>query len=119
MARYVVDPERSTVDAVTRPMLDRRSVPVVTAVAGTVEVDGDLPSGTITVTFDGTPPSVAEIDLDGTRPELAPDLEPGVVEGALVLRGRASRPAGAFGLTGPPLLNPTIQLSWRLVLAPA
>ncbi len=119
MARYVVDPVRSSMTATTRPMLDRRSVPVVTAVTGTIDVVDDVPSGTITVTLGSEPPTVAEIDLAGTGPELAPDLEPGMVDGGLVLRGRASRSAGAFGMTGPPLLNPTIQLSWRLVLAPA
>ena len=66
----------------------------------------------------GSPPVSADIDLDGTAAELAPDLEPGVPDGTLVLRGRTTRPAGAFGLAGPPLLNPTIQISWRLVLAP-
>jgi hypothetical protein len=119
MTRYLVDPVRSSMTATTRPMLDRTAIPVVTTVAGTVDVVDDVPSGTITVTVAGEPPTVTEIDLAGTRPELAADLEPGVVDGALVLRGRTTRPAGAFGLTGPPLLNPTIQLSWRLVLAPA
>ena len=118
MATYVVDPERSSLTATTRPMLDRRSVPVATGVTGVVDVVDGVPTGTITVTLEGKSPTVAEIDLVGTSPELTTDLEPGVIEGALVLRGRASRPAGAFGVTGPPLINPTIQLSWRLVLAP-
>jgi hypothetical protein len=119
MARYLVDPERSSTTATTRPMLDRRTVPVVTSVAGTITVIDDVPSGTIAVTIAGEPPTVVEIDVADSRPELSVDLEPGVVDGTLVLRGRTSRPAGAFGLTGPPLLNPTIQLSWRLVLTPA
>jgi hypothetical protein len=122
MATYVVDSVRSEVSAVTRPMLGDRSGPWILDVSGTVEVVDDQPSGTIALSFTGDqvtdPTTAAQIDLAGTGPELAPDLEPGVPEGALVLRGRTSRPAGTFGLAGPPLLNPTVQLRWRLVLVP-
>jgi len=118
MARYVVDPDRSTVSAVTRPTLGDGPGPAVVAVAGTVEVVGDRPSGSITVTLAGDPPAMAEIDLAGTRAELSADLDPSSPDDALVLQGRTSRAAGAFGLAGPPLLNPTVLLRWRLVLAP-
>ena len=123
MATYFVDPARSEVTAVTRPMLGDRSGPWTLDVTGTVEVVDDQPSGKIALSFTGDEVrdqrAATEIDLAGTGPELGPDLEPGVPEGALVLRGRTSRPAGLFGLAGPPLINPTVQLRWRLVLVPA
>ncbi|MGZ4684096.1 MAG: hypothetical protein ACXWBN_17380 [Acidimicrobiales bacterium] len=119
MTRYVVDPELSSVTTTARPAVGGPGTPVALSVTGTVDILDDVPSGTITVTFDGETPSVAEFDLAGTRTESAPGHEQGPSDGAFVLRGRTSRPAGAFGLTGPPLLNPTILISWRLVLAPA
>jgi len=119
MTRYVVDPDRSSVSAVARPSLGPGPGATVVAVSGTVDVVADRPSGSITVTLAGDPPARAEIDLADTRAELTADLDPSSPDDALVLRGRTSRAAGAFGLAGPPLLNPTIQISWRLVLAPA
>lgn len=119
MTRYVVDPDRSTVSAVARPSLGDGPGATVVAVSGTVEVVAGLPSGSITVTLAGNPPVTAEIDLSDTRADVSADLDPSSPDDALVLRGRTSRAAGAFGLAGPPLLNPTILISWRLVLAPA
>src|SRR3954447_6249946 len=119
MTRYVVDPDRSMVNAVARPSLGDGPGATVLSVAGTVDVVADRPSGSITVTLAGDPPVTTEIDLAGTRAELSTDLDPSGPGDTLVLRGRTSRAAGAFGMAGPPLLNPTILLSWRLVLAPA
>jgi hypothetical protein len=110
VAAYRVDPDRSSVTAVLRPTADR---PLAATIRGTVEVDDRAPS-----TLDGTvhlaltdPPGEVALDVSSTRPEL--DRGP---DGELLLRGSATRPAGAFGLTGPPLLNPTVVLRWRAVL---
>jgi hypothetical protein len=119
MTRYVVDPDRSTVSAVARPSLGDGPGATVVAVSGTVDVADDRASGSITVTLAGDPPPTADIDLAGTRAELSADLDPSSPDGSLVLQGRTSRAAGAFGFAGPPLLNPTVLLRWRLVLAPA
>lgn len=115
--RFRIDPVRSTVTAVVRPMLDGRG-PLEATIAGVVEVsepDGDHPS-----------PVVGEIHIrlvDGST-ELAlraADTSPEVEvdhDGLTILRGSADRPAGVVGLTGPPLLNPTVVLRWRAVLEP-
>jgi hypothetical protein len=114
VARYVVDPVRSTVSAITRPALGGGPGPAVASVTGRVDVVGNEPAGSITVTLEGPPAATARIDLEDTTPEVTPGAD-----GTLVLQGGTSRPAGAFGLIGPPLLNPTVLLRWRLVLAPA
>lgn len=112
VARYRVDPDRSTVTAVARPALEGRNGTTVAEVTGIVDVGDDgSTSGSITVTLAGDPPARAEIPLAGTGSELATGHD-----GDLVLHGRTSRPAGAFGRAGPPLLNPTLLLRWRLVL---
>lgn len=116
VTRYLVDPARSTVSAVVRPVLGDDTGPPVTAVSGTIDVDGDRPSGTITVTFDGrgSNRTALDLDLEDTQAELTTDTD-----GMLVLHGRTSRPAGVLGLTGPPMLNLTVLMRWRLVLVPA
>lgn len=114
VARYRVDLDRSTVTAVARPALDGRPGPTVGAVTGTVDVadDGSV-SGAITIALEGDQPATAVIPLAGSGAELSTGPD-----GELVLHGRTSRPAGAFGLAGPPLLNPTLLLRWRLALLP-
>ena len=113
MARYQIDSDRSTVSAVARPALGHDPGPSVASVAGTVEVVDDHATGSIIITLEGHPAPCAEIDLGNTRAEVATDAD-----GGLVLRGRTSCPAGVFGLTGPPMLNPTVLLRWILVLTP-
>ena len=115
MASFTIDSDRSSVTAVTRPRLTDGPGASVHSVAGRVELDGQaVARGSLTVTLDGDGGPTAEIDLSGTPAEVSIDPE-----GETVLVGRADRPAGAFGLAGPPLLNPTVQLRWRLVLLPA
>ena len=114
MARFTVDPDRSTVTVVDRPRLDPRTGPRPASVTGEVEVTEDgVVHGTLEIALDAEPGAVTTIDLAGTTPELAvgPDGHP-------IVQGRTTRPAGAFGLTGSPLLNPTVQLRWRLALRP-
>jgi hypothetical protein len=114
VAHYLVDPEPSSVSAVARPVLGEGMVPDIIAVDGEVEITGDRASGSITITFDGHPSIRTELDLDHTRAEVSTDAD-----GAMVLHGRASLPAGVLGLTGPPMLNLTVLLRWRLLLIPS
>ena len=115
VTHYTVDPERSSISVVARPRLTTGPGASVRSVSGTVELDrGAIRQGSLTVTLDGDPAPSAVIDLAGAYGEVTPGPE-----GKTVLVGRADRPAGAFGLTGPPLLNPTLQFRWRLVLLPA
>ena len=112
MAAYRVDPDRSSVTAVLRP--DGQGALPAT-IRGVVEVDEQSSSavrGTVHVALDDPPAEVA-LDVSSTRPELDRGAD-----GELVLRGSTTRPAGAFGLTGPPLLNLTVVLRWRAVLVP-
>jgi hypothetical protein len=116
MADYEIDPERSTATAVRRPPIETEgSIPA--RVSGEVSFDDEDPtigpSGTIEVTIADRASRPVAIDLAKAAWDLGTDER-----GAVVLHGRATRPAGAFGLGGPPLLNPTVQLSWRLVLVP-
>ena len=114
MARYTIDPARSHVTVVTRPRLGAGAGAAVRSLEGTVELDaGVVRVGGLTVTLEGNPAPSAEIDLAAVPGELGPGPD-----GETVLVGRADRPAGVFGLTGPPLLNPTLQFRWRLVLVP-
>ena len=118
VARYLVDPDRSTVTVVPRPRLTDASGPLPASVTGEVHIcDAGTVSGSLRITLDATAsPSEAEatIDLAGTTVELkpAPNGE------HLLLHGRAIRSAGTFGLAGSPLLNPRLELRWRLVLMP-
>jgi hypothetical protein len=110
---YRVDPDRSEISAVVRPRLDP-SPALAASLSGSVELPSTAPgpvaaTGTLRVTIADTRP--VELDVVGTAPEL--DTGP---DGELLLRGSATRPAGAFGLGGPPLLNPTVVLRWRAVL---
>jgi hypothetical protein len=120
VARFRVDPDRSTVTVVDRPRLDPADGTRPATVTGEVEVtDAGEIRGSVAITLvdgdgrGGDAGATVTIDLAGTTPELTtgPDRRP-------VVHGRASRPAGAFGLTGSPLLNPTVQLRWRLSLIP-
>jgi hypothetical protein len=115
VARFTVDPDRSTVTVVDRPRLDPAEGPRPASVTGEVEVtdDGSV-LGTLRIALDTDPHAPAAIDLADTAAELTAGTD-----GLPVVQGRTSRPAGAFGLTGSPLLNPTVQLRWRLVLRPA
>jgi hypothetical protein len=114
---YRIDPDRSTVTAVARPMLDGRGALAAT-MTGRVEVGAthadDQPTvvGEIHIRLDEGP-SELDLDVTGTRPEIDVDRD-----GLTILRGSATRPVGALGLTGPPLLNPTIVLRWHAVLVP-
>jgi len=115
VASFTIDSDRSSVTAVTRPRLTNGPGASVHSVAGTVDLDGEVVvQGALTVTLDGDGGPTAVIDLSSTPAELSTGPE-----GETVLVGRVDRPAGAFGLAGPPLLNPTLQLRWRLVLLPA
>ena len=121
MTAFTVDPEHSTVTVLARPRLVAGPGPLPASVTGEVEIaDSGTVTGSLVVTLDDADGSShdgadrqATIDLDGTTLELgsAPD-------GRRLLQGRADRAATAFGLTGSPLLNPTLQLRWRLVLQP-
>ena len=121
MTAFTVDPEHSTVTVLARPQLVAGPGPLPASVTGEVEIaDSGTVTGSLVVTLDDDDGSSHEgadrqatIDLDGTTLELgsAPD-------GRRLLQGRADRAATAFGLTGSPLLNPTLQLRWRLVLQP-
>ena len=114
MASFTIDSDRSSVTAVARPRLTDGPGASVHSVAGTVELDGDaVVGGSLTVTLDGGGGPTASIDLSSIPAEVSTGPD-----GETVLVGRADRPAGAFGLGGPPLLNPTVQLRWRLVLLP-
>ena len=115
VGRFRIDPERSTVTVAARPRLTDGPGAAVRSVDGTVELDGHrVVEGRLVVTLDGDPTPSAAIDLDHRSGEVSTGPD-----GDLVLHGRADRPAGSFGLSGPPLLNPTLQLRWRLVLRPA
>jgi hypothetical protein len=126
VTRYRIDPARSSITATVRPPMGRPTVPA--SVTGEVALDADggaHPSprplaagdlhGHLEVSLDGQPP--VSIDLARAAADAAAELSHGP-DGEVVLRGQRSAPAGAFGILGPPLLNPTVVLSWRLVLAP-
>jgi len=137
MAGYAVDPDRSTITAVVRPRMGPPTLPA--RVTGTVDLDeaalraaegtGDRAgepagrraieaselSGSIEVSLDGQPP--VAVDLAAAAADGPADLCRDE-QGQLVLRGRRSAPAGAFGILGPPLINPTVVLTWSLVLDP-
>jgi hypothetical protein len=114
VAHYLIDADASRVSVVARPRLSDGPGAVVRAIDGAVELaDGSVAHGALTITLEGDPPPSATLDL-GALPAMVTS-GPG---GETVLEGRTDRPAGAFGLAGPPLLNPTLQLRWRLVLVP-
>ena len=113
MAAYRVDAERSTVTAVLRPEAHGS---LEATIHGTVDLEAPPSSrvwGTVRVAL-ADPPGEVAVEVSSTHPEL--DRGP---DGELLLRGSTTRPAGVFGLTGPPLLNPTVVLRWRAVLVPA
>ena len=141
MTGYVVDPARSSIVAVVRPRMGPATLPAT--VTGLVELvdglfDGSLDqsadelgaaprtdgahriepgqlAGTIEVSLDGQPPVAIDLALAATdtRAELTRNHDD-----ELVLVGQRTAPAGAFGIVGPPLINPSIVLTWRLVLDP-
>ena len=82
--------------------------------AGRVVEPGEL-VGVVRLSLDGQPPT--EIDLALAAADTSAELSRGG-DDELVLRGQRSAPADAFGILGPPLVNPTLLLSWRLVLTP-
>jgi hypothetical protein len=99
------------VSAVLRPDVDGHG-PLTATIDGQVEV-GDVPHGALQVSVAETGREVV-LDVSDTNAEVE-----GEGDGERVLRGSATRPAGAFGLIGPPLLNPTVVLRWRATLVPA
>jgi hypothetical protein len=111
--RYRIDPDRSEISAVLRPQVDSSPNPRPATIAGVLDVSatGDL-SGHVIVTVGES--DAVELDVAATRPELEVEHD----GQHRLLRGSATRPAGAFGVTGPPLLNPTVVLRWRAVLIP-
>ncbi len=129
MARYRIDEDRSTITVEVRPPMGLPRVPA--GVAGEVEVADDAVgalghtsprlltssevAGSLQVIPDGQ--TARPIDLATAADDAGAELSRGPDE-ELVLRGRRSSPADAFGIIGPPLVNPTLHLSWRLVLAP-
>lgn len=115
MTDYRIVPEASTVTAVLRPALDGRGRLHATISGDLAIVDaGDRPVIHGTVRLELAEP-VARLELDVTA--TGPELDRGR-DGELLLRGSATRPAATVGLTGPPLLNPTVVLRWRAVLEP-
>ena len=128
MTRYVVDPAGSHVSAVLRPAGATR--PRATVVDGEVslglgaEIDPEIdlggghePRGTLTVQVEldpdgaGTPPVTVTVEVGGARAAVDTGID-----GTPVLHGSATLPAGAVGLNGPPLINPSLVLRWRLAL---
>jgi hypothetical protein len=110
--RYRLDPVGSEISAVVRPAVGRR-VQLSASISGAVEVPSSAPgpvaaTGILHVAVDDT---MVDLDVATTRPELDVGRD-----GELLLRGSAQRPAGAFGLAGPPMLNPTVVLRWRAAL---
>ena len=129
MVRFHIDPERSSVTAAVRPQMGLPNLPATIGgelgldVAAVDEVEagtaraierGEL-AGVVQISLDGQPP--ASIDLALAAADSSAELSRGP-DGELVLRGQRSSPADAFGIVGPPLVNPTLLLSWRLVLSP-
>lgn len=127
MTTHDIDPDRSTSSAVLRPALGAPILDVV--VCGEVVLDdeavAELDQGAPRPLVEGELAGTLRVALDGQPPvgvDLATALIEGVAElsrgpaGELVLRGRRAAPANEFGILGPPLLNPTVVLSWRLVL---
>jgi hypothetical protein len=112
VTRYRIDPERSSVSAVARPALDGHG-PLEATITGRVDIDDERRiDGEVDIRLvDGR--SELVLDVVNTSPEVDVDRD-----GTTLLRGSASRPVGAFGLTGSPLLNPTVVLRWRAVLIP-
>jgi hypothetical protein len=119
MARFTVDSDRSTITVLARPRLAPDERPIPATVSGVVDVaDDGTVTGSLVVTLEadpagGTTPPVS-IDLD--RTSLARRSGPA---DETVIEGRIDRAAAQFGRTGSPLVNPTIQLRWRLTLLPA
>jgi hypothetical protein len=138
VTRYGVDPARSSIVAVVRPRMGPPTLPAT--VTGGVELsdelvrglaDGGAPGadtragahrieagelvGTVEVSLDGQPPVAIDLALAAadTVAELSWNHDHD-----LTLVGQRTAPAGAFGIVGPPLINPSIVLSWRLVLEP-
>jgi len=85
----------------------------VVAVSGEVEIntDTDAVTGSILVTLAGEPDVTTVVPVVAARADLVDGPD-----GRQVLRGGCSMPAGAFARHGPPLINPTLLLRWRLVL---
>lgn len=116
MTRLTVDADRSTITVIARPRLAPDEGPIPATVTGAVDVaDDGTVTGSLMVTLDAEPVSqstpAVSIDLAGTSVvrQSGPADE-------TVIEGRIDRPAAQFGRAGSPLLNPTIQLHWRLVL---
>ena len=123
VTRYLVDPRRSSIVARVRPPMGPPTVPAtvtgeldLAAGAAPGPIGSDQLDGHIQVSLDGQPS--VPIDLAQAAADTGAELSQGP-DGEVVLRGQRSSPAGAFGIVGPPLLNPTILLSWRLVLDPS
>ena len=129
MGRYRIDGSRSTITVEVRPPMGLPRVPA--HVAGEVEVADEAVkalghtsprpltssevAGSLQVIPDGQ--TAVPIDLATAADDARAELSRGSDE-ELVLRGRRSSPADAFGIIGPPLVNPTLLHSWRLVLDP-
>jgi len=119
VAHFTVDADRSTITVLARPRLAPDERPIPATVTGAVDVADDATvTGSLMVTLEvdpvrGSTPPVS-IDLDGTS--VARRSGPA---DETVIEGRVDRAAAQFGRAGSPLLNPTIQLRWRLVLLPA
>ncbi len=119
MAHFTVDPDRSTITVLARPRLapDERPIPATVTGAADVADDGSV-TGSLMVTLDPDP-------VSGSTPPVSIDLAgTSVVRQSgpadqTVVDGHIDRAAAQFGRAGSPLLNPTIQLRWRLVLLPA
>ena len=100
MTRLTVDADRSTITVIARPRLAPDEGPIPATVTGAVDVaDDGTVTGSLMVTLAGT----SVVRQSGPADET-------------VIEGRIDRPAAQFGRAGSPLLNPTIQLHWRLVL---
>jgi hypothetical protein len=129
MDRYRIDEARSTISAVVRPPM---GLPAIAAsVGGHLEIDpravptGEHPparavepgqlTGALSICLDDQP--AVAVDPAQAAVDGGAELSRGR-DGELVLRGQRSSPADAFGVVGPPLINPTLLLSWRLVLDP-
>jgi hypothetical protein len=116
VAGYAIDTERSTVTGVRRPQLDNAGA-IAGRARGDVEFDAEdaatAPVGQIEITLSDPSARPITIDLAESPWDVLTDER-----GDPVLYGRATRAVGELGLTGPALLNPVIQLSWRLVLIP-
>ncbi len=128
VTRYGVDEARSSITAAVRPPMGPPTIPATVTGQASLELAGDPDAdgrphrlsagevaGSIEISLDGQPP--VAVDLALAAADAAAELSHGP-DDEVVLWGQRSAPAGAFGIVGPPLLNPTIVLSWRLVLNP-